>query len=67
MFSVWMAGQKMLVAVTVVRLRNRRAELTFILRHMRAATTTLELVRVTNQQLNQLPSESELEAAIALS
>ena len=58
-----MAGQKMLVAVTVVRLRNRRAELTFILRHMRAATTTLELVRVTNQ----LPSESELEAAIALS
>ncbi len=63
MFSVWMAGKKMLVAVTVVRLRNRRAELTFILRHMRAATTTLELVRVTNQ----LPSESELEAAIALS
>ena len=59
MFSVWMAGKKMLVAVTVVRLRNRRAELTFILRHMRAATTTLELV--------QLPSESELEAAIALS
>jgi hypothetical protein len=58
-----MAGKKMLVAVTVVRLRNRRAELTFILRHMRAATTTLELVRVTNQ----LPSESELEAAIALS
>jgi hypothetical protein len=63
LFSVWMAGKKMLVAVTVVRLRNRRAELTFILRHMRAATTTLELVRVTNQ----LPSESELEAAIALS
>ena len=63
MFSVWMAGKKMLVAVTVVRLRNRRAELTFILRHMRAATTTLELVRVTNQ----LPSESELEAEIALS
>ena len=64
MFSVWMAGKKMLVAVTVVRLRNRRAELTFILRHMRAATTTLELVRVTNRQL---PSESELEAEIALS
>ena len=56
-----MAGQKMLVAVTVVRLRNRRAELTFILRHMRAATTTLELAQVTLQ----LPSE--LEAEIALS
>ena len=61
MFSVWMAGKKMLVAVTVVRLRNRRAELTFILRHMRAATTTLELARVTLQ----LPSE--LGAEIALS
>ncbi len=41
-----MAGKKMLVAVTVIRLRNRRAELTSILTHMRAAMTARELVPV---------------------
>jgi hypothetical protein len=42
-----MAGKKMLVAVTVIRLRNRRAELTSILTRMRAATTARELVETT--------------------
>ncbi len=35
-----MVGNKMLVAVDIVRLRNRRGELETVLRHMRTRTTT---------------------------
>ena len=60
-----MAGKKMLVAVTAIRLRNRRAELTSILTHMRAATTARELVPVrVSSTVHWLP---ELETAIAYS
>ena len=40
LFSCIMVGNKMLVATNIIRLRNRRAELETVLRHMRTRTTT---------------------------
>ncbi len=40
LFSCIMVGNKMLVATNIIRLRNRRAELETVLRHMRTRATT---------------------------
>jgi hypothetical protein len=37
-----MVGNKMLVAINVIRLRNRRVELATVLRHMRMRSTTAQ-------------------------
>ncbi len=58
-----MAGKKMLVAVTVIRLRNRRAELSSILSHMRAATSAHELAPV--RVSGTVPWRPELETTIS--
>ena len=63
LLSVWMAGQKMLVVAKVIRLRNRRAELTSVLAHMRAATTARELAPV--RVSGNIPWRPELETAIS--
>jgi hypothetical protein len=42
LFSCIMVGNKMLVAINVIRLRNRRVELATVLRHMRMRSTTAQ-------------------------